>query len=152
MIYNSILGKKLSDAMKFFDEETVFHVGAETSFFFVGTKSEFEKDKLMISNKYIDRHRDLIERNQKRIRKEVSRITDQNASKKIIKDCICNLRRFNNAIDKSENYIKTFVPFESRKVIKIYERSQKDGIVMIVEGNEVGGFWDKEEYERGAAL
>ena len=45
-------------------------------------------------------------------------------------------------------YIDSFVPLSKRKILDVYPRTQRDGIIIIIEGDEIGSFWTKEEYDR----
>lgn len=51
-------------------------------------------------------------------------------------------------IQKYFDYIENFIPLRKRLVKMEYNRTQGDGLVVIVQGNESGEFWDREEYRR----
>ena len=59
------------------------------------------------------------------------------------------VKRAQNWADKSERKVADFIPFNERKVRDIYQRRLlKDGVVVIIEGDEIGHFWDMEEKQR----
>lgn len=122
---------------------TIMHIGSGTNFFFVGTKAEYEARIDSIYKHY----RDFYERLERIYTDRINGIGKSNKYKtKENKDK--SLEFYRKAKENALNYLKHGLPIRERLVIKVYPRMQKDGIVIIVEGQEQGKYWDKSEWDR----
>lgn len=103
------------------DDKTVF-IGSGSGYFFVGTCSEFLRDV-------------------KKIDEALARTQMKRKGRQ--EKC----RRRDDAGGKEREYI----PLEERSVVDHYPRLQMDGYSIIVEGEETGRFWTKNEFDTAMA-
>ena len=50
-------------------------------------------------------------------------------------------------VKSMERRLKAFKPILDRNVLDAYPRIQQDGIIVKIEGEEIGEYWSKEEYD-----
>lgn len=156
----------LQERINELDDETVIYLGAASSFFFIGTKSEFEKDIDEISRTYYKNmvaEKKKIENDRKHfaeVMKQIKKISGKTDSKADM-DEVVKLSFILNNISKRLQYgikrIKTlgfhidnFIPMRNRQIKREYDRLQ-GGHVILIDGIEVGRFWFYEEYLKGEA-
>ena len=60
-----------------------------------------------------------------------------------------NINEIRQKLDLSrlKKYIQNFKPVMYRRVIDMYPRIQNDGIIIIIEGEEIGKYWTRKEYD-----
>ena len=136
----------LSDVIDKLPDGEVTHIGSDTGFFFVGSKTEYYRDIDQISQDYLQTAH-------KKLKEHLKRIKNLNEDlRKPVVDFAqtkTTQGKIRTAVEKAqynENYISTFEPITDRKVLEIYERLQEDGICIIVTGAENGKYWSREEY------
>ena len=137
------------------DPNQLYSVGSNSGFFFIGTRSEW--------NRYIDdlsRKRLKCLRSQRTTAKRNAKRAQERLDQKPIK-LICgkNLEEtiaYLNSVVETGNrqylyfdrLIKAFTPFRTREIKDIYSRMVKaDGTNIIVSGLDTGNFWMREEFE-----
>ena len=142
------------------DPNQLYSVGSNSGFFFIGTRSEW--------NRYIDdlsRKRLKCLRSQRTTAKRNAKRAQERLDQKPIK-LICgkNLEEtiaYLNSVVETGNrqylyfdrLIKAFTPFRTREIKDIYSRMVKaDGTNIIVSGLDTGNFWMREEFEGALCL
>ena len=142
------------------DPNQLYSVGSNSGFFFIGTRSEW--------NRYIDalsRKRLKCLRSQRTTAKKNAKRAQERLDQKPIK-LICgkNLEEtiaYLNSVVETGNrqylyfdrLIKAFTPFRTREIKDIYSRMVKaDGTNIIVGGLDTGNFWMREEFEGALCL
>ena len=142
------------------DPNQLYNVGSKSGFFFIGTRSEW--------NKYIDdlskKRLKYLKNRRKAAKREVERVQGRLNRKpiKLIfgKDLEGTIAYLNSVVIKgSRQYVhfnrlvKAFTPFRTREIKDIYSRMVKaDGTNIIVGGLDTGNFWMREEFEGALCL
>ena len=114
---------KILEYMKKYIPDTVFFVGSGSSFFFIGTALEFEKEAYLIDSEFIK----MLQTKESKLKERAETFPDEYS-----KDDL--------------DLVSKYTPVKDRKIIETYPRLQHDGIVIVVTGNENGKYWFKEEY------
>ena len=137
------------------DPNQLYNVGSKSGFFFIGTRSEW--------NRYIDalsrKRLKYLKNRRKAAKREVERAQGRLNRKpiKLIfgKDLESTMAYLNSVVIKgSRQYVhfnrlvKAFTPFRAREIKDIYSRATEiDGTNIIVDGLDTGDFWLREEFE-----
>ena len=137
------------------DPNQLYNVGSKSGFFFIGTRSEWNKyiDDLSKKRlKYLKSHRTAAKRKAKRAQERLNR-----KPVKLIfgKDLEGTIAYLNSVVIKgSRQYVhfnrlvKAFTPFRTREIKDIYSRATEiDGTNIIVDGLDTRDFWLREEFE-----
>ena len=142
------------------DPNQLYSVGSNSGFFFIGTRSEWNKYIDALSRKrlkYLRSHRTAEKRNAKRAQERL----DQEPIKLICGKDLEETIAYLNSVVKIGNrryiyfnrLVKAFTPFRTREIKDIYSRMvQADGTNIIVGGLDTGNFWMREEFEAHCAL
>ena len=138
----------------------LYSVGSNSGFFFIGTRSEWNRYIDALSRKrlkYLRSHRTAAKRNAKRAQERL----DQKPIKLICGKNLEETIAYLNSVVKIGNreylyfdrLIKAFTPFRTREIKDIYSRMVKaDGTNIIVGGLGTGNFWMREEFEGALCL
>ena len=137
------------------DPNQLYNVGSKSGFFFIGTRSEWNKyiDDLSRKRlKHLKSRRTAAKRKAKRAQERLNR-----EPIKLIfgKDLEATIAYLNSVVIKgSRQYVhfnrlvKAFTPFRTREIKDIYSRAVKaDGVNIIVDGFDTRDFWLREEFE-----
>lgn len=129
----------LPDALKPLAPDTLVHLGSKSSYIDIATASE------MLQPDYLKELTDFW-------RKEFDRLC---VKAKLAYDMAlrsCNdpekVKLARIYAEKSAQKKANFRPFYERKVREMYGRFQNDGVVVLVEGDEIGYLWDISEKQR----
>ena len=137
------------------DPNQLYSVGSNSGFFFIGTRSEWNRYIDALSRKrlkYLKSHRTAAKRKAKRAQE---RLNWEPVKLIFGKDLEGTIAYLNSVVIKgSRQYahfnrlIKAFTPFRTREIKDIYSRMVKaDGTNIIVGGLDTGNFWMREEFE-----
>ena len=133
----------------------LYNIGSKSGFFFIGTRSEWDKYIDALSKKRLK----YLKKRRKAAKREVERAQGRLNRKpiKLIfgKDLEGTIAYLNSVVIKgSRQYVhfnrlvKAFTPFRTREIKDIYSRAVKaDGVNIIVDGLDTRGFWLREEFE-----
>ena len=142
------------------DPTQLYSVGSKSGFFFIGTRSEWNRyiDDLSKKHlKYLKSHRTAAKRNAKRAHERLNREPIKFICGKNLEETIAYL----NSVVKTGNrryiyfdrLVKAFTPFRMREIKDIYSRMvEADGTNIIVGGLDTGNFWMREEFEGALCL
>ena len=142
------------------DPNQLYSIGSNSGFFFIGTRSEWNRYIDALSRKrpkYLRSHRTAAKRNAKRAQERL----DQKPIKLICGKNLEETIAYLNSVVKIGNreylyfdrLIKAFTPFRTREIKDIYSRMVKaDGTNIIVGGLDTGNFWMREEFEDALCL
>ena len=125
---------------------TVFYIGAESGFFFIGNAKRWEKYSKKINGKC----RDLHDSKQLAAHKNLPRILNDvvalvNNPEKLNKNaCGMVVGRLAKTLD---NIATPWVDIWDRTPIEICEKELEQGYAIKVEGLEEGKFWTKDEFD-----
>ena len=137
------------------DPNQLYSVGSNSGFFFIGTRSEWNRYIDALSRKrlkYLRNHRTAAKRNAKRAQERLNREPIKLICGKNLEETIAYL----NSVVKIGNrryiyfnrLVKAFTPFRTREIKDIYSRTVKaDGVNIIVDGLDIGNYWMREEFE-----
>ena len=142
------------------DPNQLYNVGSKSGFFFIGTRSEWNKyiDDLSKKRlKYLKSHRTAAKRKAKRAQERLNREPVKLIFGKDLEETIACL---NSVVKKSNRkyiyfnrLVKAFTPFRTREIKDIYSRAVKaDGVNIIVDGLDTRDFWMREEFESALRL
>lgn len=118
-------GAKLPDIIKQAGKDTVFYVGTERAFIFIGTKEDYFNSVGQME-KSLQRHWAAIRKARKPKKTKVSKKTEDP-----VEEMLPGLSPLENSDEDT-----VYTPLESRKVISIRESSRGNGIVITVAGKE----------------
>ena len=137
------------------DPNQLYNVGSKSGFFFIGTRSEW--------NKYIDdlskKRLKHLKNRRKAAKREVERAQERLNREpiKLIfgKDLEGTIAYLNSVVESGnrkyiyfDRLVKAFTPFRTREIKDIYSRAVKaDGVNIIVDGLDTRDFWLREEFE-----
>ena len=137
------------------DPNQLYNVGSKSGFFFIGTRSEWNKYIDALSKKRL-KH---LKNRRKAAKREVERAQGRLNRKpvKLIfgKDLDGTIAYLNSVVIKSSRQcahynrlVKAFTPFRAREIKDIYSRATEiDGTNIIVDGLDTRDFWLREEFE-----
>ncbi len=142
------------------DPNQLYSVGSNSGFFFIGTRSEWNRYIDALSRKRLKclrSRRTTAKKNAKRAQKRL----DQKPIKLICgKDLEETIAYLNSVVETGnrqylyfDRLVKAFTPFRTREIKDIYSRMVKaDGTNIIVSGLDTGNFWMREEFEGALCL
>ena len=142
------------------DPNTLYSVGSNSGFFFIGTRSEWNRYIDALSRKrlkYLRSHRTAAKRNTKRTQERLDQKPIKLICGKNLEETIAYLNSVVETGNREYLYfdrlIKAFTPFRTREIKDIYSRMVKaDGTNIIVGGLDTGNFWMREEFEGALCL
>jgi len=161
--------KTLKEFLETLEPEQVVYIGTEGGggFMFCSPASKFKDDAEKIDKDNIEKLKFLINKAH-RVRRIVGdkitflkKVANDESSTKDgrLKAINRELPRLEdnivvlcNSLSKLYNFEKSlenYIPLGDREVVESYERLQKDGLVVMVEGVENGSYWFVEEYLSG---
>lgn len=126
------------------DADTILHIGAGNSLFFVGPKGEFKPED--IDTFFKDEAKRRCENYVKYISRSLERVFSDCLEEKTKQSSYRRIKENLRPILSNVTYLHDFTPVSEREVKETYKRLQGDGIVVIVEGTELGLYWDRKEY------
>lgn len=118
------------------DADTILHIGAGNSFFFVGPKEEFKSEDIDTFFKGEAKRR--CENYVKYISRSLERVFSDGLEEKTKQSSHRRIKENLRPILSNVTYLHDFTPVSEREVKETYKRLQGDGIVVIVEGTELG--------------
>ena len=142
------------------DPNQLYNVGSKSGFFFIGTRSEWNKHIDALSKKrlkHLKNRRKAAKRNAKRAQERLNREPIKLICGKNLEETIAYLnsvvKRGNRQYIYFDRLGKAFTPFRTREIKDIYSRMVKaDGTNIIVGGLDTGNFWMREEFENALCL
>lgn len=147
----------LQKAVDALEGNPVIHIGSKTGFFFIGTKEEYEANIDFVQQDLQATRMEHLSEYLRQLDLYKGKIIhpdgDPGTEKywQLLSDRAKRLSWIAQYIQKLENYLNTFVAIRKREVVEQYDRIQKDGVVIIVEGKENGEYWSYDEYKEGIA-
>lgn len=145
---------KLKEQLELFGNNELLHIGSQSGFFFIGTKSEFEKDCAGIEEYY----KDLFKRSQASAQSKLvdaqalaiktsKQGTDWRGYAHKLEAYGARLREALDVYEDASRKVNEFTPFLDREVYDVYVNISIDGGKdIILYGDEVGKYWLKNEY------
>ena len=204
---NIILEKFMEDS----DPKTIWHIGSNSGFFFIGTKKEYESDIGKINDEFykdalkkgksyrqklesietdkipnidntlpkkkkeLNKILDFITAEADSLRRDLeekeidalsishyrSKLSNNLEAVNTLHNAVKNAEKekrnleakaitLKKLISKNDKYLESFVDVRKRKVTEVYDRLQRDGTIVSVEGSENGKFWFRSEYQSGS--
>lgn len=142
------------------DPNQLYSVGSNSGFFFIGTRSEWNRYIDALSRKrlkYLRSHRTAAKRNAKRAHERLDQKPIKLIFGKNLEETIAYLNSVVETANREYLYfdrlVKAFTPFRTREIKDIYSRMVKaDGTNIIVGGLDTGNFWMREEFESALCL
>ena len=142
------------------DPNQLYSVGSNSGFFFIGTRSEWNRHIDALSRKrlkYLRSHRTAAKRNAKRAHERLDQKPIKLICGKNLEETIAYLNSVVETANREYLYfdrlVKAFTPFRTREIKDIYSRMVKaDGTNIIVGGLDTGNFWMREEFESALCL
>lgn len=141
--------KKLDAFIKSMPDDEMLYVGAKTSFIFIGTKDEWEKDKAHLNELHHDKIENCLSYSENNLNDNIVRLSKEyyNNEKEGLFNVIDELTYYLKVIRKCTSYLKDWKDIPERTVLDSYPRIQKDGTVIVFDGEETGSYWYKSEYD-----
>ena len=142
------------------DPNQLYSVGSNSGFFFIGTRSEWNRYIDALSRKRLKclrSRRTTAKKNAKRAQKRLDQKPIKLICGKNLEETIAYLNSVVEIGNREYLYfdrlIKAFTPFRTREIKDIYSRMVKaDGTNIIVGGLDTGNFWMREEFEGALCL
>jgi hypothetical protein len=137
--------KKTVDEIIESHPDTVFYVGTVSSYFFIGDREEWRKRRDLVNGHCMRKFDAAQYEARSNIPKLLKTLTVLTSARKIDRNTcmkrIADLQKY--IIDLSQEWQN----IGNRIPVKIYRKEGEDGVALIVQGLEGGGFWLKEEYD-----
>lgn len=139
------------------DEDCIIHIGAESNYFFIGDYDEYKAMIDDITAKYKQKIRytlhnneqDLYEHANRQLKKEARDIEGKLVREaETVDEYFNRLARLKKRYEKNLKRYENYIPLNERKVKRIYALSTCKGVAVIIEGHEIGDFWDLEEWQK----
>lgn len=135
----------LMEYMAHAPEGTIYHIGSKAGFLMITTRSEYGRDILYWEEEYYRKVKtniikDLAAIRDPALQQPSTSVSEEKAMKARRKELFDRIR---NRLEALEHWM----PIPKRKVLETYNRLT-GGKAVIIEGEEVGDFWFREEYER----
>lgn len=145
--------KKLKDFLKELDSDTKIAIGTKEGSSFLVFCTAGETDKIeKVFKDYQKRMKRSIPSRRLALRDLLEhpiRLSSKDSVEKqtsIMKDRARKIAYAMNNLEKYESFAdKSYRPIMKRKVIDSYPRRSDDYLIIIVDGNENGGFWNESE-------
>ena len=141
---------KLSDLLSSMSDDELIFVGAATSWFFIGTVEEYRHYEKAVDRKLKDYWKEKIrlEKNSFKLLlfSYLDNIDREIQTHKDPETDGCNLTTWYRTYFKNIGYRNNFKPTSEREVLDTYPRME-EGTAIILEGSEVGEYYDSEEWE-----
>ena len=142
------------------DPNQLYSVGSNSGFFFIGTRSEWNRCIDALSRKRLKclrSQRTTAKKNAKRAQERLDQKPIKLICGKNLEETIACLNSVVEIGNREYLYfdrlIKAFTPFRTREIKDIYSRMVKaDGTNIIVSGLDSGNFWMREEFEGALCL
>lgn len=170
--------RTLQQKMDTLPDDTVVHIGAHASFFFIGNKAEYEADIDDVSDELLaNMERELatlrtreenapayFKKNYKNLLKKLAGIdpSDEDLTEKLeqaaslargLQNATTRLIQTHRRIPVLEQNIEAFKPVRERSIMDFYPcLNPEDGVNIIVGGPEVGRYWTLDEYRSGVVI
>ena len=132
----------LPDALMAFAPGDIIHLGSKSSYIDIATAAEMQRPG------YLDDLTALW-------RSEFDRLAQKAKMPYDMARRLCDdpakVKQAKLVAEKAEQKKKDFRPFNERKVREIRQRFQNDGVILLIEGDEVGHFWFLSE-KRGSVV
>ena len=148
-----------------FDDDTELHIGSKSAFFFMGTKNEFYNELYKLNKEWEEKMRNSVKSAERRY--TVFKETPIDFTKPAYKKVFTGVRMIEVEMSKEErkedkaNRLKIlkfnaenakavynrFTKFETREITGVYKSLYEDSVIVLVEGDECGRFWLKDEWD-----
>ena len=115
---------KLDSYMSEADARTVYAIGSNSGFLFIGTPAEYSRDIVKINEQIFEA-----------LRERIAALS----GKDDLRD------RDKSALASNRERFKNFVPLWEREIIDVYE-THEGQVMLKIEGDEVGKYWVYSEY------
>ena len=147
------MGRGFKSALKDLKDDDIFCLGSKTNFFFIGTKSDWERDKPEIEQWCSEFTRadldNAIEAWERRIFCGLPKLENFSTREKWAKeafDCVQTLNNLQKRLINCRRAVNGYKPVERRMVVEEYDRELDGAHVILLSGTEVGKYWTREEY------
>lgn len=140
---------KLVDSMS---EDTRIYLGSKSSFFFIGTKAEYERDIDVISAKLLNGYIRTARNAAKEARKRFTKLHEAAKGGELPEP-----EEYDVIAEKVKSYLKNtayaarFVSVRQREICMHYGGIEAGSMKIIVQGDEEGAYWLPEEYAKARA-
>lgn len=143
----------LKEFMSKKEGEEIYHIGARCGYICVVTKEEYDSDFPGWENAYLDKLTESVEKAFNDTQKELEFKTtfeDQTLRMAYVlqKDAIAHNRKKAKAVQRYKKLLDSlwkYTPLSDREVKETYNR-ETGGVAVIIEGDEEGSFWFRDEY------
>lgn len=143
--------RTLDEAVQEMGDDVILHIGSESGFVFVGTKKQYEQMIDRISDHYHKFFMEAKNRYTRKIKKYSDKLRELEKSEyyeKELRMITESLRTYKRYLKQICNVLNRFKPMRERAAKEVYKRISKDGIVILIEGDETGKYWNKQEWEK----
>lgn len=139
---------KLMDVIESHPENTIFHVGSQSSWFFIGNRESFEHHIDRISNRYrfyIEREIDTFKTSLRIARGKLNTVRDE-YDRNALRGQITTYRARLEALNEAYETTKKAPSMRDREVVDICTNILDGGINIKLEGWEQGRYWTLDEW------
>ena len=152
----------LNDRLQEFNNDELVYIGSRSAFFFIGTSKEFYEQEYRLNRKWKQKYVDSLRNAETKLTMHIEKKPEEGKDliqtykdlfthktttivtpyDKLLKDWEKRKAELERQKEKASKSIDKFKSFRDRKVIESYHRiDPNDGTVIIIKGNEVGGYW-----------
>ena len=160
----------LIDKLKELNPNEIVFIGSNSAFFFIGTPSEFEEQRIRLNSEWEDKFSRSLKnaenalalhkstkpaKNEPSTTKKVWNIDGNIGATRVAVDYDEKLKNWETKLETLERSVTTrcavlynFTDFGEREVVDCYRNMNNDANIIIVKGEETARFWFREEYLR----
>lgn len=139
---------ELDELVDSMGEDTIISIGSAQCFFFIGTKAEYVTDIDSISNKYLQELVRLAHKYTRLAKGKYAMLRKLawQGKKPAPEQCGAIGHMLRLSLDNTASAAQ-FTPLRARKVVDYYPGIEEGTEKIIVEGDEAGEYWLREEYQ-----
>ena len=138
--------------------DTIFYIGSQNGFFFIGDVNEYKAEIENISNKYLKYFKTQVTKANKTISDGLKPIQIDKAKDEPVEKYVNRLAGLAEALkqalrtkEKLIPYIESYKPFMQRIPTEVFKKDEildQKGVVINLKGIEQGAYWFKSEYDK----
>lgn len=127
------------------DNESLYYIGAKSSFLFIGKRARFMQDIEELEDHNVKRWNRIYKAAQDNLR--ICNDKGVPSDPKEQEEYCKKMDELGARVLALARYLKNYKPLIEREVIELYEKEVGAGQVIIIDGLETGHYWFEKEYD-----
>lgn len=140
------------------NKNEMLYIGAASSFFFIGTYDEYQEKIDILTKDFENNFEKTLQITERKVNKIITSMhnltkkPDAKSEKELISIAVAYKPAYEarSAAREKFDFFKTNPDLREREVVSITKRIPNDGekgVLIVIEGYEIGSYWTKEEYD-----